>query len=55
MANMFDKAVEMYDAALALEDDCLDALCYWASTFVILGKYDEAGADYERVLEVDVV
>ena len=53
MANMFEKSVEAHAAALELEPDYLEALNLRASTFIILGKYDEAGADYSRVLELD--
>ena len=54
MANMFETAVELYDAALEIESNYLDALCYRASTYIILGRYEEAGGDYSKLLDLDV-
>jgi tetratricopeptide (TPR) repeat protein len=53
MANMFEKAVGAYDAALKLEEGYIDALNSRASASLILGKYHEAGSDYEKVLSLD--
>lgn len=54
MANMFERAVKAYDAALDLSSgDYLDALVYRASTLIILGRYDEAARNYARALELD--
>mmetsp|Transcript_8728 Transcript_8728/g.26119 ORF Transcript_8728/g.26119 Transcript_8728/m.26119 type:complete len:542 (-) Transcript_8728:206-1831(-) len=53
MANMFEKAVEAYGRALELDADYLDALCYRASTLIILGRYEEAAENYSGVLELD--
>lgn len=54
MANMFERAVSAYDAALELSSgDYMDALVYRASTLIILGRYEEAAQNYARVLELD--
>ncbi len=53
MANMFEKAVASADSALKMEPDCLEALRSRASSSVILGKYDDAGHGYSRILEID--
>ena len=54
MANMFERAVKAYDAALDLSSgDYLDALVYRASTLIILGRYEEAAKNYVRALELD--
>ena len=54
MANMFDRAVSAYDAALELSSgEYMDALVYRASTLIILGRYEEAAQNYARVLELD--
>ena len=54
MANMFERAVKAYDAALDLSSGYyLDALVYRASTLIILGRYDEAARNYARALELD--
>lgn len=55
MANMFEKTVQAAGAALELEPDCLDALNIRASSLVILGKYNDAGSDYSKILEIDSV
>ena len=53
MADMFEKAVAANSEALTLEPACFDALHGRASSLVILGKYNEAGADYSKILELD--
>ena len=53
MANMFERGVEAYDRALELDGDYMDALCYRASTLIILGQYEEAAKNYSRMLEID--
>ena len=53
MSNMFDKAVQSYDECLSYDTNYLDALTYRAQALVILGKYEEAGRDYRRVMETD--
>ncbi|KAL9190319.1 hypothetical protein ACHAXT_007530 [Thalassiosira profunda] len=53
MSNMFERAVQSYEACLAYDENYLDALTYRAQSLVILGKYEEAGKDYVRVLEKD--
>lgn len=54
MANMFERAVKAYDAALDLSSgDYLDALVYRASTLIILGRYEQAAKNYARALELD--
>jgi len=53
MANMFELAIEAYNKSLDLDADYIDALNARASTQIILGKFDEAGNDYERVLALD--
>ncbi len=53
MANMFEKAVEAYNEALELEEEYLDAINSRGSALFILGKYEEAGNDYVKVLSID--
>jgi Flp pilus assembly protein TadD, contains TPR repeats len=53
MANMFEKAVEAYRTSLQLEPKFKDALHFRASSFIILGKYDEAGSDYLTLLSME--
>ena len=53
MANMFEKAVEVYNSALRLEHDYIDAMNSRGSAYVILGKYKEAGDDFSKVLALD--
>lgn len=53
MANMFDLAVEAHNKALDIDGDNIDALNARASAQLILGKLDEAGHDYSRVLDLD--
>ena len=51
MASMFEKAVGVYNAALALEPKCSNTLQLRASTLMILGRYDEAGKDYVEIMK----
>ena len=53
MANMFEKAVESYDQALAIEPQYLDALNSRGSTLIILGQYEQAASDFLQVLHLD--
>ena len=53
MANIFEKAADVLEAALELEPDCMDALNTRAMTLIILGKYQEAGDDYSKLLDLD--
>ncbi|KAL7534001.1 hypothetical protein ACHAXR_009743 [Thalassiosira sp. AJA248-18] len=53
MSNIFERAVRSYEECLSYDHDYLDSLTYRAQTLVILGKYEEAGRDYKRVLEID--
>lgn len=53
MANMFKASVDIYDKALEVSPLYLDALASRAGSLVVLGKYAEAGSDYDRVLELD--
>ncbi|EJK46594.1 hypothetical protein THAOC_34727 [Thalassiosira oceanica] len=53
MSNMFERAVQSYEECLSFDGNYLDALTYRAQAFLILGKFDEAGRDYTRVLELD--
>ena len=53
MANMFDKAVQSYEQCLSYDHDYLDSLTYRAQSNLILGKYNDAGRDYKRVMEKD--
>jgi tetratricopeptide (TPR) repeat protein len=53
MANMFEKAVEAYSTSLELEPTYKDALHFRASSFIILGKYDEAGNDFLTLLSLE--
>jgi len=54
MANMFENAVEVYSMSLELEPQYKDALHLRASSFVILGKYTEAGNDYQKLMNLGV-
>ena len=53
MMNIFERAVTAFSQALEIVPHYIDALAYRASTYIILGKYDLAGADYAKVLELD--
>ena len=53
MSNMFDRAVQSYEQCLSYDHDYLDSLAYRAQSLIILGKYEEAGRDYTRVLKID--
>ena len=57
MANMFQKSYDAYTACLTLgipgAADYLDALNGRASTALVLGRYDQAAADYQRVIQND--
>jgi len=50
---MFDRVVDAYEQCLSYDHEYLDSLAYRAQSNVILGKYDEAGRDYKRVIEKD--
>jgi len=63
IANMFEKAILVYDDAIALTPSSssmtgdviyyLDALSNRVASLVILGKYADAARDYTKVLELD--
>lgn len=53
MANMFEKAVQSYEECLSYDASYLDALTYRGQVNIILGRYEDAGRDYVRVLELD--
>ena len=53
MADMFEEAVQSYDAALKIETTYLEALHHRASALLVLGKYKDAGMDFEKVLQID--
>ena len=53
MSNMFERAVQSYEECLSFDGNYLDALTYRAQALLILGKFDEAGRDYMKVLELD--
>lgn len=53
LMNIFERAVDALTQGLKIVPNYIDALAYRASTYIILGKYDLAGADYATVLELD--
>ena len=53
MADMFEEAVKAYDAALKIDTTYIDALHHRASALLVLGKYELAGMDFEKVLNID--
>ena len=53
MADMFEEAVQSYDAALEIDTNYLEALQNRASALLVLGKYKEAGLDFKKVLQID--
>ena len=53
MSNMFERAVTSYEQCLSYDTNYLDALTYRAQANVILGRYEDAGRDYTRVLRLD--
>lgn len=53
MSNMFGRAVQSYEDCLSYDPGYIEALTYRAQSLIILGKYEEAGRDYRRVLEMD--
>jgi tetratricopeptide (TPR) repeat protein len=56
MADMFEKAVEAYDACLhgdIQQPHYLDALNAKASSLIVLGKLEEAGRDFLSVIQRD--
>ena len=53
MSNMFERAVASYEQCLSHDAAYLDALTYRAQANVILGRYEDAGRDYVRVLKLD--
>lgn len=53
MSNMFERAVSSYEQCLSYDTSYLDALTYRAQANVILGRYEDAGRDYLRVLTLD--
>ncbi len=53
MANMFEKSVSAHDEALKLEPNFIPSLLYRGDTLVILGKFEDAGADYAKVMKLD--
>ena len=54
MANLFDRAVEAYGGCLEeIYPYYLDALNGRASSFLVLGKYKQAGHDFLEVIQRD--
>lgn len=54
MANMFERAVEAYEGCLdEIYPYYLDALNGRASSFIVLGKYEQAGHDFLDVIRRD--
>jgi tetratricopeptide (TPR) repeat protein len=53
MANMFSKSVVSYSRCLDVDPEYLDALDARASSYIVLGSYEEAAADYGLVIERD--
>jgi tetratricopeptide (TPR) repeat protein len=52
-ASMFDKALDAFDRAIALEPDLADALLARAVTRHRIGRLDDALADYDRLIGVN--
>ena len=53
MANWFKSAAESYSKCLEIEPNYLDAVNARGSSYIILGRYEEAGADLLKVLRQD--
>lgn len=53
MANMFERAVQSYTNALDIEPYYLDATSSRGSARIILGKFEDAGKDFTKVVEND--
>ena len=49
-ANMFANSVKHHDYALNIDPYCLHTLDQRASSLIILGRFEKAGADYGRIL-----
>lgn len=53
MANMFSKSVDSYSRCLQVDPEYLDAIDARASSYIVLGNYEEAAADSRAVIERD--
>jgi tetratricopeptide (TPR) repeat protein len=53
MANMFAKSVDSYTRCLQVIPEYLDALDARASSYIVLGMYEEAASDYRVVIDRD--
>jgi hypothetical protein len=54
MANMFERSAEAYTSCIdGIEAGYLDAVNGRASTGIVLGQYEAAGADYLQVIQSD--
>ena len=53
MANMFELSVGTCNQALEIEPNYIDALVSRAGSNIVLGKYADAGTDYDRILQLD--
>jgi tetratricopeptide (TPR) repeat protein len=53
MANMFSKSVISYTRCLEVDPDYLDAIDARASSYIVLGSYEDAAADSRAVIERD--
>ena len=51
--NMFELSVDTYNRALEIASNYLDAISSRSGTLTVLGKYMEAGEDYDRVMDLD--
>jgi tetratricopeptide (TPR) repeat protein len=53
MANMFAKSVDSYSRCIEVVPEYLDAIDARASSYIVLGMYEEAARDYRVVIERD--
>ena len=53
LANMFESSVDALNRCLSIEPSYTDALNSRGSSFIVLGKYEEAGSDFMKVLQYD--
>lgn len=53
MANMFARSVDSYSRCIEVIPEYLDALDARASSYIVLGMYEEAARDYRVVIERD--
>ena len=53
MSNMFERSVQSHNECLSYDHRYLDALSSRGQSYIILGKYKEAAADFYHVLQMD--